>query len=355
MKLKLKLNDKLFALIGLLCFSLSFAQKVEFTVPKSIEVLENIIFDFQNDFTKPIAVDAAATPDDFSTTVDLFDLKYDGENKNPYLNLALNKGAKSKQFIERASWTVTFKKITKKSTKVSIDIESVIPDRWSKKEVNVKLTQSTGKVENEIKEFLLNYKKPKSSSAWATADAAAEPTEAQIAAAEAQATAQMAELENRRLIQKTTSKKLQALFSKKQFITLPTTADTFTKSLQIQSKEMECNDCKDGKYSNWDIDEVFNLIYAKMNDGQEYYALQYYGDKKVSGLPYGLVFNESSPSECKAKFARYNAQLYQTTVDVDANTATALTVVTFKMNNSFVRLEFGNQYLTRLLVSNKEQ
>lgn len=353
--MKFKLNDKVLTLIGLLCFSLSFAQKVEFTVPKSIDVLENIIFDFQNDFTKPIALDAAATSDDFSTTVDLFDLKYDGKTKNPYLNLALHKGAKSRQFIQRASWMVTFKKISKKNTKVSIDLESIVPDRLSKKDVDVKLTQSTGKVENEIKEFLLHYKKPKSSSAHATADAAAEPTAEQIAVAEAQAVAQMEELENRRLIQKSTSKKLQALFSKKQFITLPTTADTFTGLLQISPTEPECKDCKGGKYSSWDIDEVFNLIYAKMNGGEEYYALQYYGDQKVSGLPYGLVFNESTASECQSKFARYNAQLYQTAVEVDANTSSALTVVTFKMNKSFIRLEFGNQYLTRLLVSNKEQ
>lgn len=353
--MKINLNYKLFTAVSTLCFSLSFAQKVEFTVPKSIDVLENIIFDFKNDFTKEIAADAAAMEDNFSTTVDLFNLKYDGGNKNPYLNLSLNKDAKPKQFIERASWMVNFKKISKKSTKVTIDIESIVPDRWSKKDVDIKLTKSTGKVENEIKEFLLTYKKPKSSSAQAIADAAAEPTEEQMAAAEAQAVAQMEELDNRKLIQQTTSKKLQALFSKKQFITLPTTADTFTKLLQIQPSELECETCKGGKYSSWDIDEVFNLIYAKMNDGEEYYALQYYGDQKVSGLPYGLVFNESSASECKTKFARYKAQLYQTTVDVDANTSSALTVVTFKMDNRFVRLEFGNQYLTRLLVSNKEQ
>ncbi|SDJ29971.1 hypothetical protein [Chryseobacterium jejuense] len=353
--MKININYKLFTAMSTMCFSLSFAQKVEFTVPKSIDILENIIFDFKNDYTKEIAADAAAMEDNFSTTVDLFNLKYDGGDKNPYLNLALNKGAKSKQFIERASWMVSFKKISKKSTKVTIDIESIVPDRWSKKDVDVKLTKSTGKVENEIKEFLLTYKRPNFSSVQATADAAAEPTEEQMAAAEAQATAQMEELDNRRLIQQTTSKKLQALFGKKQLITLPTTADTFTKLLEIQPSEPECETCKGGKYSSWDIDEVFNLIYAKMNDGEEYYALQYYGDQKVAGLPYGLVFNESSASECKTKFARYKAQLYQTTVDVDANTSSALTVVTFKMDNRFVRLEFGNQYLTRLLVSNREQ
>ncbi len=90
----------------------------------------------------------------------------------------------------------------------------------------------------------------------------------------------MEEFDNRKLIHQTTSKKLQSLFSKKQFITLPTTADTFTNLLQIQPSELECENCKSGKYASWDIEEVFNLIYARMNDGEEYYALQYYGDKK---------------------------------------------------------------------------
>ncbi|WP_123942332.1 hypothetical protein [Chryseobacterium sp. G0186] len=354
--MKLKLNHRILTLIFMICFSLSFGQKVEFTVAKNIEVLENVIFEFENDFTKNGATDALASASvgSFTTNIDLFDLKYDADYKNPYLELALNKGAKSKQFIQKASWNVTLNKISKKSTKVSIFLENITPDSWSKKEVDVKQTKSTGKLEKEIKEFLLNYKESKSSSAQAVADDAA-PTSDQVAEAEAQAEAQMAEIEARNSVEKTTSKKLQNLFSKKQFISLPTTADTFTKILQIQPSELECETCKGGKYSSWDIEEVFNLIYANMNDGEEYYALQYYGDKKVAGLPYGLIFNESSPTECKAQFARYNAQLYQTTVETDENSSRALTVVTFKMNKSFVRLEFGNQYLTRLVVSNKEQ
>ncbi|MGU3376046.1 hypothetical protein [Chryseobacterium sp. M5A1_1a] len=354
--MKLKLNHKILTLIFLVCFSLSFGQKVEFTVAKNIEVLENIIFNFENDFTKNEGVASAASASDggFSTTIDLYNLKYDASYKNPYLELVLNKGAKSKQFIQHASWNVTLNKLSKKSTKVTIFLENITPDSWSKKEVDVKQTKSTGKLEKEIKEFLLNNKESKTSSAQAVAEAAA-PTSDQMEAAEVQAEAQMAEIEARNSLEKTSSKKLQNLFSKKQFISLPTTADAFTKLLQIQPSELECETCKGGKYSSWDIEEVFNLIYAKMNDGEEYYALQYYGDKKVSGLPYGLIFNESSPTECQSKFARYNAQLYQTTVDTDENSSKALTVVTFKINTNFVRLEFGNQYLTRLVVSNKEQ
>ncbi|SIS52026.1 hypothetical protein SAMN05421786_10110 [Chryseobacterium ureilyticum] len=350
--MKIKLNQKLSLLIFLVYFGLSFGQKVEFTVPKNIEVLESIIFDFENDFTKNSAMDAAATAmgSGFSTNIDLYNLKYDAGSKNPYLELALNKGAKSKQFIQQASWNITFTKISKKSTKVSIFLENITPDRLSKKDVDVKQTKSTGKVEKEIKEFLLNSK----ATDRATAQAAS-PRAEEIARMNAEADAQFAEIEARNHIEKTTSKKLQALFTNKQFISLPTTSATFTKRLQIQPTEPECESCKGGKYSNWDIDEVFNLIYATMIDGQEYYALQYYGDKKVAGLPYGLVFNDSSPTECQELFARYNAQLYQTTVDTDENTSSALTVVTFKMNKSFIRLEFGNQYLTRLLVSNREQ
>ena len=343
MKFKLKRNIIILALM--LCYGLSFGQKVEFTVPKNIEALENLIFNFKNEFTNDEPKAAAAGGDHFSTTIDLYNLKYDKDIQNPYLNLALKKGAKPKQFIEQANWNITFDKISKKSTKVSIFLERVVPDRFSKKDVDTKQTKSTGKVEKEIKEFLLNSKESK----------AIEASDDMIVNMVEGTEDPTADFEKRNAIQKTTSKKLQSLFSKKQFIPLPTTPETITKLLQIQPNELECKDCKNGKYASWDIDEVFNLILTKLNDGQEYYALQYYGDKKVAGLPYGLVFNESSPTECKSKFARYNAQLYQTTVDTDENSSRALTVVTFKMNTSFIRLEFGNDYLTRLVVSNKEQ
>lgn len=346
--MKIKLSGKLSLLLFVICCSLYFGQKVEFTVSKDIETLQSSVFNFSNDFTKDEAKDAAASDEAFSTTVDLYNLKYDTDYKNPYLNLALKKGAKSKQFIRQASWNVTLKKISPKSTKVSVFLEKVFPDSWSEKEVDVKQTKSTGKVEQEIKEFLLSYNEMKVSEALDEAADAAD-----IAATEAMATAQVADFEARNSIEKVTSKKLQSLFSKKQFISLPTTSGNFTKLLQIQPSELECGDCKNGKYSSWDFDD-FNMIYTQMTTGLEYYALQYYGDQKVSGLPYGLVFNDSSPSECKTKFARYNAQLYQTTVDTDENSSKALTVVTFKMNTHFVRLEFGNEYLTRLVISNKE-
>lgn len=347
--MKIKLNHKIALLLFIVCFSLFFGQKVEFTVQKDIGTLQNSIFYFKNDFTKDEAKDAAASDVDFSTTVDLYNLKYDVDYKNPYLDLAVKNGSKPKQFIQQAVWAVHLKKISPKSTKVTVYLEKIVPDSWSKKEVDVKLTKSTGKVEKEIKEFLLKYTPKESSSDQATTDSVFVDN----AALQAQSTDQAITIEAREPQKKTISKKLQSLFSKKQFIALPATSDIFTKLLQVKPSQLECKDCKNGTYSNWDF-ENFNMIYANMTGGLEYYALQYYGDDIVSGLPYGLAFNNSSPSESKQKFARYNAQLYQTTVDTDENSSKALTVVTFKMNTNFVRLEFGNEYLTRLVISNKE-
>lgn len=338
-------NYKLFLTLFILISILNFGQKTEFTVPKNIEELQNTIFDFKNDFTRDEAKAAAAGDNEFSTTVDLYDLKFDANEKNPYLNLAVKNGAKPKQFIQKAIWNVSMKKNSAKSTKISVFLEEVNPDSWSKKEVDVKLTKSTGKLEKEIKEFLLNSKIKQTSKEVTDTNTEAEievTTEAQIAGFEAQKSKK-----------KVASKYLQNLFAKKQFISLPTSAEQLTKLLKTDPSEMECETCKNGKYSNWDF-ENFNMIYANMTSGEEYYAIQYYGEDAVSGLPYGLVFNDSSPSECKDKFARYKAQLYQTTVGVDENTSKALTVVTFKMNTSFVRLEFGNEYLTRIVISNKE-
>ncbi|PIF46916.1 hypothetical protein CLU96_3962 [Chryseobacterium sp. 52] len=345
--MKLKLNHKLSILVFILSFSLYFGQKVEFNIPKDIETLQNSIFDFKNDFTKDEAKAAAASDSDFSTTVDLYHLKYEGDKKNPYLDLAVKSGAKPKQFIQQAIWNINMKKVSAKSTKVTVFLEKIIPDSWSKKEVDTKLTKSTGKLEKEIKEFLLNYKRaePSDDNDASEADSTAATTYTTVPTT----TDMIADNPK----QKKTSKKLQNLFSKKQFIALPSSSGTFTKLLQTSPSDLECKDCKGGKYSNWDFDD-FNMIYASMNTGLEYYAIQYYGENVVSGLPHGLVFNDSSPSECKQKFARYNAQLYQTTVDTDENSSKALTVVTFKMNATFVRLEFGNEYLTRLVISNKE-
>ncbi|WP_435524738.1 hypothetical protein [Chryseobacterium indoltheticum] len=70
---------------------------------------------------------------EFSTTVDLYNLKFDTNYKNPYLDLALKKGAKPKQFIQKAIWNVSMKKLSAKNTKVTVFLEEINPDNWSKR------------------------------------------------------------------------------------------------------------------------------------------------------------------------------------------------------------------------------
>ncbi|QDP85341.1 hypothetical protein FNJ88_07100 [Chryseobacterium sp. SNU WT5] len=352
------MKDNLKNFLGLMVCFLSFgfsqAQKTEFVVPQKMELLENKIVGFTSLYIAGPKVFTAVTSvdNDFSTDVELENMEFNG-NSNQYLILGLNKGAKSKQFIQRASWKVTFRKQSNNSTKVLVELTDVIPDQWSNKEVNTKTTRSTGKLEAELKKFLLKKsvkrtKNSDSTSDIAAADSAAAYVDADQAAFEAMIAAGDAQRNKKTIV----SKKLQNLFGK-QLIPIPTSPAVFTKSLNTVPTEKECADCENRIYYNYDFED-FNVIYAKMNDGTEFYALQYYGDVKVKGFPYDLVFNDSTAEECKIKFARYNAQLYQTTINIDENSDTALMVVDFKKDKMYVRLEFANQYLSRIKVSNKE-
>lgn len=338
-----------------LSFGFSQAQKTEFVVPQKMEVMEDKISDFRNSFTSNymgMAGAAAKDGSEFSTNIELENMEFKGKS-NPYLILGLNKGAKAQQFIQKASWTLTLKKQSKNSTKIFIELFEIIPDQWSKKEVNTKTTKSTGKLEAELKKFLLEKSEKRTEDSDSSADnvavdSAAFSTDADQAAFDAMIAAGDAQRNKKTIV----SKKLQNLFGK-QLIPIPTSPAIFTKSLNTVFTEKECADCENKIYYNYDFED-FNLIYAKMNEGTEFYALQYYGDVRVKGLPYDLVFNDSTAEECKIKFARYNPQLYQTTVNIDENSDTALMVVDFKKDKMYVRLEFVNQYFSRIKVSNKE-
>lgn len=341
-------------MLCLLSFGFSQAQKTEFVIPQKMEVLEDKIVGFTSVYIADPKVFTAVTSadNDFSTDIELENMEFKGKS-NPYLVLGLNKGAKTQQFIQKASWTLTLKKQSKNSTKVSIELFEIIPDQWSKKEVNTKTTKSTGKLEAELKKFLLEKSVKRaedldSSADNAAIDSSAFSTDADQAAFDAMIAAGDAQRNKKTIV----SKNLQKLFGN-DFISIPAKSSVFIKALNKNPTLMECADCENGTYNNWDFED-FNLIYAKTTDGQEYYAIKYFGDVKVKGLPYNLLFNDSSPSECKTKFARFNSQLYQTTVNIDENSDKALTVVDFKKDKNFVRLEFGNEYLTRIIVSNKE-
>ena len=152
---------------------------------------------------------------------------------------------------------------------------------------------------------------------------------------------------------KVTSPYFHLLFPKKELLRLPTSATEISKLLRTDAKELDCDACENGKNASWDFDG-FNMIYYRLTSGEEAYAIQYYGNDAVAGLPHDLVFNESTAEECYYKLKKYNARLYRTTVEVDAMTSQAVSVVSFKVNGMFVNLEFGNGFLSRMVVSNKQ-
>ncbi|GEM_PF-1034162 len=352
------MKNRFLCIIGVLILCLSFCgvygQKTEFIIPQQLQDLESKIFDFANrylDSDAPRAATASVDGSEFSTSLDLEKMEFYGKS-NAYLTLGLHKNAKDQQFIRRASWLITLQKESKNSTRVIMKLTDIVPDQWSKKEVNTKTTTSTGKLEEEVRAFLLNKAKRstarKENDDENPIDSTAVPIE-EAATTVAYPETEMSVRDNLKI---RTSKSLQKLFGK-QFLSLPTAPAQITQLLNTKPTLKSCDGCINNSYNNWDFDDV-NLIHAKMADGTEYYALQYYGDGKLKGLPFDLVFNDSSPGECKGKFARYNPQLYQTTVAVDEMTSAAVTVVDFKQEKKFVRLEFANDYLSRVIVSNKE-
>lgn len=152
---------------------------------------------------------------------------------------------------------------------------------------------------------------------------------------------------------KVTNPYFQLIFPKKQLLNLPTSATEISKLLRTDANELDCDACENGKNASWDFDG-FNMIYYRLTSGEEAYAIQYYGNDAVAGLPYNLVFNESTAEECYYRLKKYNASIYQTTQEVDAMTSSAISVVSFKVNGLFVNLEFGNGFLSRMVVSNKK-
>lgn len=329
-----------------------FGQKKEFVINQNQDVVFSKISDFKNDYTENgIQAGIDSLDGEQVTYIVLENIR----EQDSYLTLKLNKNAKAEQFLQKAIWKTSTKAINPSTTKVTIELESIQLDDFSKKDMDSKQTKSTGKLEKEIEAYLKDssiyiISEDKTDNEYPEAiDVSSEVVDAVATAAKQQI--DFENITNRKIAVSTT---LKTLFGKG-LISLPTTDKKFSQLLKKSPNILSCEDCINKEFYSWDFEDYFNIIYVKMNDNLEYYSLQYSGEKEVSGLPYGLAFNGSSPTECRDKFARYDAQLYQTTVNVDENTSNALTVVTFKMNTSYIRLEFGNEYLTKIILSNQEQ
>lgn len=147
------------------------------------------------------------------------------------------------------------------------------------------------------------------------------------------------------------AEKLKSLFREK-FSVFPSN-DEITSALGVYPESLSCENCSNGNFYSWNLDQ-FNLINVSMTDGLQYYSLEYFGKDKIQGLPEGLIFNETTAEEAKYKFTNSNAQIYQESVTVNQSMSRAITVVTFEKESKFIKLNFGNEFLTKIIVSNKE-
>lgn len=149
-----------------------------------------------------------------------------------------------------------------------------------------------------------------------------------------------------------TEAKIQKLFSNG-FSNATQKPGKLSEILGVKSEFFRCEECKNGEYESWTLKDA-NLITVSMNDGLEYFSLQYTGKNEIKGLPEQLAFNGTTAEEAKYKFSRNNASIYQETAIVDDLTSRAFSVVTFDKNNQYIKLEFDTGTLTKIIVSNKE-
>lgn len=91
-----------------------------------------------------------------------------------------------------------------------------------------------------------------------------------------------------------------------------------------------------------------------MNDGSESITINNFSNSIVTGLPLGLLFNQSTAEECFYKFKKHKAVRYQESYEVNDIESSAFTVVEFSIDTVFYKLSFVNDdLLTGIVISTK--
>lgn len=141
----------------LLVFTGLAAQKTSFIIKEGNAELQNKIGSFKNQYLNGL-VDGATTADSkvLISYLDLRNLKIKPQENDAYLLLKFKKDGEKNVIISNASWMIEFESLDESTTKVSIKLRHIIPDAKSAKLINTKKSTSTGKFENEIKDFLEN-------------------------------------------------------------------------------------------------------------------------------------------------------------------------------------------------------
>nr|WP_199158963.1 hypothetical protein [Pedobacter sp. ASV2] len=323
-------------ILGLLLLkaSLSFAQEKEFTVSKNFNTTIDLVSKFQSQLANQ-EFDAVKSDNMFATDIAINKEQYGLTQKDNFL-LIKYKSKPTKATVS-STWNITLKKISANKTAVKVRLAKIDADKISKSQIDATKTTSSGKLEKMLKNFIERNTDKEEYIIGTTS------TEEAVDVAEAAA------------INQSTNADLGKLLDKNKMIPLPVTVDYFTKKLGFEPRTAENELCEKGIYYIWDLENEVNLIYSRLKDKNQYASIAYFGDEKISGLPLGLIFNESTFDQCKSKFAKYKPTWHQETTEVSATESKAFLILEFKVNQYYVQLGFyNNKYVTSVQVSTKK-
>ncbi len=351
------MKKTVFLLLLNLCLVSSYAQKKTFIINKSLNDVINLYErSYTNDLEEIDAVQEVSDHEaDYFTFIKIANEDYLNGSDNHYLILK-NTGVSSEVKLMNSEWNIEFNKITENKTACIITLQKIIPHKNSKASIIVNESISSGVLEQEITDFLEN-------------NDAIEITEFVVASVEGSYDNAVSAVEavtaadyDEDLIVVDSAVSFYSdidfanftkMLSAKKLIALPNTLDFFIKNIGETPTIIENETCKNDEYYNWIFSNDVNLIYFILKDSNQTYSISYFGEEKITGLPLGLTFNQTTFDACKKKFAANGAKSYQETEDdSEGDSARAFLVMEFKYEKYFVTLGFyNNDYLTSIKVS----
>ncbi|MEO5911625.1 MAG: hypothetical protein ABIP95_12100 [Pelobium sp.] len=141
-----------FLIIFLFISSFCFAQKKTFTINKKFGVVIDRLVDFQGLVSVEDSVDNANEVGKYDLFIKIYNEKYGPNISDNYLKVD------DIQPTENATitsiWEVKLEEIAEKKIKVQVELLKVIPNENEKGNITINEKASSGKFENELKNFL---------------------------------------------------------------------------------------------------------------------------------------------------------------------------------------------------------
>ena len=122
-------------------------------------------------------------------------------------------------------------------------------------------------------------------------------------------------------------------------ITLPAKLIFFVNNVEGEIRREYSEACEGSFYDIWDTKVGVNVILVTLLNKTQYVSIAYREANQVSGLPLGLIFNESTFAECKNNFKKYNAKWSQVVGDEQDNGITHFQL-SFAVGKLFIDLDF---------------